>query len=144
MKNKIILSFLLDLVLSSHSAWATDTDAQDIEKVLMQQWHQPASPLTVAPIVIEKQFAIAGWVKAERGGRALLRKSQHGWEVFMCGGDDLTKLQVLEQAGIEPDQAQALALKLKNAEQNLSPENRQQLSIMQGVMPVEAIHHDKH
>ncbi len=140
-----MMTLLLGTVFSSsvfaHCKKEDKSDHMQIQHVLMQQWNKKESPLTVAPIVVEGDHAIAGWMQGERGGRALLRRSHHGWEVYMCGGEDLTKSQVLTQAGVDAASATALAGKLKLAEQGLSLDTRKQLSIFEGVVPVESNHH---
>lgn len=140
--------FLLGSVFSA-SAYADSKseDKQDeaqIHHALMKQWNKKEAPLTVSPIVVGGSHAIAGWAQGERGGLALLRRAQHGWEVYMCGGEDLTNQKVLEQAGIDTGTAELLASKLKAAEQGMSSDARKQLSIFEGVMPVEANHHHAH
>lgn len=138
----IVISLLLAIMVGDAIAQASDEMA--IESTIKQQWDKPDNPLQVYPIVIVDQHAIAGWTQGERGGRALLRRGHHGWEVYMCGGEDLTNKKVLEQAGINVDTAELLASKLKAAEQGMSLKARKQLSIFEGVVPVKANQHHAH
>ena len=130
--------------VSAHCESEYTQDEAQIHHVLIKQWDKKESPLTVSPIAIVGDHAIAGWGQGERGGRALLRRAHHGWEVYMCGGEDLTNPKVLEQAGIDAGTAELLANKLKSAEQAMSSEARKRLSIFEGVVPVEANQHHAH
>jgi len=132
------------LTMVAYLATAQTPDEVAVEFTLKQQWDKPDHPLQVSPIVVVDQYAIAGWVQGERGGRALLRRSHHGWEVFMCGGDDLTKPHVLGQSGLDSVSADTLTQHLKQAEQSLTPETRKQFSIFGGVMPVNVDHSHMH
>ena len=137
----IFLIFSIMLILLVNHAVLADEDAHLIDHVIRQQWQKPGTKLEIAPVVVEGHYAIAAWVLGERGGRALLRRSDHGWEVFMCGGDDLTKPYVLQQSGIEARAATLLAQKLLAAEQVMSPAARKQFSIFEGVVPVSSQQH---
>lgn len=137
----IYLGILLSLVCNVSIA---DEDSDLIAHVIRQQWQTSDVKLEIAPIVVEGNHAIAGWAHGARGGRALLRRSANGWQVYMCGGDDLTKVHVLEQSGIESIAAKSLANKLITAELGMSVDARKQLSIFEGVVPVEANHHHTH
>jgi len=137
----IYLGILLSLICNVSIA---DEDSDLIAHVIRQQWQTPDAKLEIAPIVVEGNHAIAGWAHGARGGRALLRRSANGWQVYMCGGDDLTKVHVLEQSGIESVAAKSLADKLITAEQGMGVDARKQLSIFEGVVPVETNHHHAH
>jgi hypothetical protein len=137
----ILLIFSIMLILVVNSIVLADEDAHLIDHVIRQQWQKPDVKLEIAPIVVEGRYAIVGWILGERGGRALLRRGEHGWEVFMCGGDDLSKPYVLQQSGIETTAATLLAQKLIAAEQLMSPAARKQFSIFEGVVPVSSQQH---
>lgn len=137
-------NFILILGFAFCSSAFANQDIANIDHVIRAQWEAPNKPLNIDPVVIEGNYAIAGWAQGERGGRALLRRKDTTWEVFMCGGDGLTNPKVLEQSGLEKNEAAALARKLKEAEQGLSVSTRKQLSIFEGVVPVEANSHHQH
>lgn len=132
----------LMMILLSHLVRADDN--AHIEHVIKAQWETPNKPVNVEPVVIEGNYAVAGWAQGARGGRAFLRRNHNNWEVFMCGGDDLTNPTVLQQSGLSPEEANELARKLKQAEQGLSSETRKQLSIFEGVVPVDLQSHHHH
>jgi hypothetical protein len=138
------MKYLLCLMMILISHFVRADDNAHIEHVIKAQWETPDKPVNVEPVVIEGNYAVAGWAQGARGGRALLRRSHHDWEVFMCGGDDLTKSTVLQQSGLSPEEANELARKLKQAEQGLSSDTRKQLSIFEGVVPVDSQSHHHH
>jgi hypothetical protein len=143
LKNKLFAMVIcLFAALSASVVMAQTADELAITSTIKKQWEQPDKPLQVMPVVVANQYAIAGWVQGERGGRALLRRNDHGWDVFMCGGDDLTKPQVLIQSGVDAASADVLAQQLKQAEQGVSMNTRKQFSTFEGVMPVDA--HQSH
>lgn len=76
----------------------TDTDA--IVAVLMAAFDTPENPLTVDPVVIEGDHALASWAQGGNGGRALLTKGETGWAVVLCGGPDLRMPAFLTEHGV--------------------------------------------
>lgn len=98
------------------------TDAAAVRAVMMKAFDRPDAPLKVDPVVIDKGFALAGWLQGERGGRALLRKSAHGWAVHVCGGDGLKDLRALGDAGLEASTARRLVAALETEEKKLPAE----------------------
>lgn len=140
MKNILLAFSIMHMLLLSHAAQA-DEDVQLIDQVIRQQWQKPEVPLDISPVVVEGNYAIAGWRQGERGGRALLRRDTHGWAVLMCGGDDLTKPYLLQQSGMQAAAADLLTQKLIAAERLMSPQVRKQFSIFEGVVPVNSGQH---
>jgi copper(I)-binding protein len=65
------------------------TDADAVVAVMKAQFDRPEAPLGVMPVVIEGGHALASWEQDGKGGRALLRKGEMGWEIVLCGGEDL-------------------------------------------------------
>lgn len=140
MKHILLAYSIMHMLLLSHAVLA-DQDARLIDQVIRQQWQKPEMQLDISPVVVEGNFAIAGWRQGERGGRALLRRDNHGWAVLMCGGDDLTKPHLLQQSGMQATAADLLTQKLIAAEQLMSPQARKQFSIFEGVVPVNSGQH---
>ena len=93
-----------------------------ISKLISSTYDQPHHKVETAPISIANDFAIADWVQGEKGGRALLRRSQGKWEIMVCGGDGLKDLNALGNAGINKATAQALVTQLNTAEKSLTAE----------------------
>lgn len=120
-----------------HAALAQGTDdAATIRAVMMDEWDKPDARLAVAPIVVEGDYAVAGWVQGNRGGRALLRKSSGKWGVMLCSGDPLKHVSVLIDAGIPADASARLALNLAAAESRLPPDQVALFSTFEGLMQV--------
>lgn len=135
---------LLGLMLSL-PLFAADRDEANIAHTILMQWDTADAPVTVGPVSVVNQHAIAGWTKSDRGGRALLRRTATGWEVFVCGGDDMMRPAYLTQAGMSLTEAQQLLKSQRHLEQQLPQEKQQQLSSFSGVMPVMPQHsHEQH
>ncbi|AJC78092.1 hypothetical protein IE4803_CH00847 [Rhizobium etli bv. phaseoli str. IE4803] len=77
--------------------------------------------MDIAPVVVEADWAIAGWRQDGRGGRALLKKTHHGWSIYLSSGDSLKDAGTLEKIGLSANDATELAAKLKDAEAGLDP-----------------------
>lgn len=92
-----------------------------IPETLKTMFERPDKPLTILPVVVRNDWAIAGWQQDGRGGRALLKKGHHGWSVFLCSGDGIREAAALEKAGLSADDARALAADLADAEARLDP-----------------------
>lgn len=75
----------------SAPGFATDTDANEIQRLMMAQFDRPESRLTVIPITVHEDIALAGWAQGDSGGRALLRRHGDQWRVILCSGDALKK-----------------------------------------------------
>ena len=52
------------------------TDEQAVEHAMKALFDKPQSPLKVAAVSVEGDYALAGWIQDQRGGRALLKKDQ--------------------------------------------------------------------
>lgn len=116
---------------------AEDAEAQTIRHLLMAQFDRPGEPLTVAPIVVAGDIAIAGWAQGEQGGRALLRRQSNVWKIALCAGDALKDAAILVQVGVRPDTATRLAAQLQIAEGALAPDYIAQLSRFDGIVTME-------
>lgn len=87
-----------------HDAAAVDTaglpDAEAIIAIMKAQFDTPESPLTVEPVVVEGDYALASWFQGERGGRALLERRDGQWVIVLCGGADLRMPDFLATRGV--------------------------------------------
>lgn len=132
-RNLILLG--LAVVVSSAPAWAgAPEDTAHITRLMKQQFDKPEAPLTVAPVVVKGDHAIASWAQGERGGRALLRRYQGQWEISVCAGDGLTQPGVLRTAGLTTPEADALAQALVRAEAGLPAAHRARFSTFDGML----------
>lgn len=94
----------------------------DIEALLKAQFDTPENPLTVAPITVQGETAIAGWSQNGMGGRAFLRKDDKGWFVELCAGQGLLLPQTLTGLGLAEAEATTLLADVTQAEALLPPE----------------------
>ncbi len=121
---------ILAITLLSPAAYADDVS--DITASLKATWEKPNQALRVKPVVVTDQFAIAGWLQAERGGRALLQKGHHGWQTLLCAGEITPHL--LHQAGLPASTAKRLLAALSQAEKGIQQQEIAQMSSFQGVV----------
>lgn len=97
-------------------------DEVAIAATMKAHWETGGAPLTVDPVVVSGDHAIASWRQDGKGGRALLsRDGHHGWTVALCSGESLRKAANLEAFGVPAEAASALAAALAAAEAKLDP-----------------------
>ncbi len=138
-----MITALAMLVLAQlSSAVASDQDA--IRAVLMQTFDKPEEQLVVDPVVASGDYAIAGWSQGDMGGRALLRKKGHAWEIVLCAGDDLKKADVLTEVGLPAAVAKTLSASLAAAEAKVSPDRLALFSTFEGLVMVGGDGHNGH
>jgi hypothetical protein len=123
---------------------ADSTDAQHIARVMKQQFDRPEAPLTVVPVTIEGEHAMAGWLQDARGGRALLRRVQGDWMIVVCGGNGLLDAATLRDAGLTSASATRLVKRVKTAEGRLPKAQAQKLGLFEGVVKIGAQGHGSH
>ena len=128
----LILGLLPSLTL------AHDEAQHEIIHLLKGMFDTPENPLSVEPIVVVGDNAIAGWVQGERGGRALLWRVDGKWQVRLCSGDGLKDPKVLETANISPSDAASLTSKLAVAESKLEATVLAKFSSFEGTMVIDA------
>jgi ABC-type amino acid transport substrate-binding protein len=112
-------------------------EAQGIVQAMKRQFDKPQSPLKVAPVVVEGDWALAGWLQDARGGRALLQKRHGHWVIVVCGGDGLRQADALVHTGMTADMATALAKKLNVAENRLPADTLKQFASFEGMLRVD-------
>jgi copper(I)-binding protein len=91
-----------------------------IRDVLKTMFETPDKPLTVDPITVQDEWAVAGWQQDGRGGRVLLKQSPHGWRVQMLAGDVFQSPAGFEGAGLSPRDAEQLSRRVHEAEAGLN------------------------
>ena len=119
-------------------------DATSIEHVMKAQFDTPEAPLKVMPTTVEGDFALAGWIQNDRGGRALLKKTHGKWAIEVCGGDGLKDASALAAAGIPPAAAARLARRAADAEKQLPPDMVRKFAMFDGIVKVEGGAHGAH
>lgn len=127
-------------VASSHPM----PDAQAIVHSMKKLFDKPDAPLVVAPVSIDGDYAVAGWIQNGRGGRALLKKENGKWSIQVCGGDGLKQASALTMTGMDRSQADKLARKVAAAEKNLSADQLKKFAMFEGVMRVDGSAHAPH
>jgi copper(I)-binding protein len=114
----------------------TGDDPTDIEALLKAQFDTPESPLSVAPITVQGDVAIAGWSQDGRGGRAFLRKDAEGWFVELCSGAGLMLPATLQGLGLTPADAETLLVAARAAEDPLGTEAIQRFDSFDGTLMI--------
>jgi hypothetical protein len=117
------------------------SDADGIRHAMMATWDKPDARLTVEPVVVSGSHAIAGWIQADRGGRALLRRDHDKWVVVACSGEGLKDVSLLRQAGLSAGAARELVRALAAAEATLPAEQVKKYALFDGWLKVEGAHH---
>ncbi|MCX7288393.1 MAG: copper uptake system-associated protein [Rhodobacterales bacterium] len=114
-----------DAAHGDHAAAApamTGDPLVDIEALLKAQFDTPENPLTVAPITVQGDVAIAGWSQNGMGGRAFLRQDDKGWFVELCAGKGLLMPEMLTGLGLADADAASLLAGVTTAEAALGPD----------------------
>ncbi len=115
------IAVFLAATVSAAVAQTTDNSPQQqIRTLVSSTYDQPDHKVETSPIVVADGYAIADWVQGEKGGRALLRRTNGAWEIIACGGDGLKEIKTLNDAGIAKETAKNLVAQLIKAEQSVS------------------------
>ena len=120
------------------------SEAQSIEHVLKALFEKPEAPLKVSPVSIEGEYAVAGWLQDQRGGRALLKKEMSKWSILVCGGDGLTQASVLTMTGMPGSTARRLETKVIAAEKDLPVDQVRKFGLFDGIVKVDGGAQDPH
>ncbi len=136
---RLLLSALSALILVTASqAQDLSHDQAAIKGLMRKTWERPSAPLSVDPVVVVDDHAIAGWIQDDRGGRALLRRKHGAWNVVLCSGEQLSLSDTVTDTGASPELAGRLVASLRAAEQRLSPDQLAKLASFQGIVPMDA------
>ena len=118
MHRRFMLGLALLVSCASLPVHAAD-DPAAIRQALGQAFGKPEARLSVGPVVVVGQHAVAGWAQGERGGRALLYRHGTTWQIAACAGDALKDAKGLREAGVGPADADALGKAIGEAEAKL-------------------------
>lgn len=122
---KLFTSVLLATLVSAPLCAMAESDKsslkakQAIVQLIGKTYDQPQAKVRTAPIVLAGEYAVAGWLQGEKGGRALLKKQADEWQIVLCAGDGLRQEQGLIAAGVAPALAKQLVEQVQNAESRL-------------------------
>ncbi|RFO95160.1 hypothetical protein DIC66_19820 [Rhodoferax lacus] len=119
-------------------ALAYDDAEHQITQVMTRQFEKPEAALTVLPVSVEGDYAVAGWLQGTRGGRALLKRDKNHWAIAVCGGSGLTQASVLQSIGMQGDAAARLAAAVVAAEGKLGADKRKLFDGFEGMVKVNA------
>lgn len=108
-----------------------------IRSLMSKTWDKPGNSLIVDPIAVAGEFAIASWTQGERGGRALLKRSDDRWKVILCAGDQITDARALEAAGVPSAVAEQLAREIRQQEEAVDPKRKALFSLFGDMVPME-------
>lgn len=124
-----------------HHSHATSTDmplsddpAVAIPAAMKAIFETAGRKLAVEPVVVQGDFAVAGWVQDGKGGRALLKKGHKGRAIHLCSGDSLKEAANLAKVGMSEADAQALADKLATAESSVDPQTLKLFASFEGTV----------
>ncbi len=109
-------------------------DPEAIAAIMKAQFETPESPLTVDPITVEGDYALASWAQDAKGGRALLERRDGQWVIVLCGGADLRLPEFLGENGVTA--AERLSALFNSAEDALGEDKVKLYSSFEGVVMI--------
>jgi hypothetical protein len=136
---KMMLAALAALIASVAVGLAepAGADAASIGQLLHGMFDKPNESLSVGPVVVSGDHAIAGWTQGDMGGRALLRRKHGAWAVTLCAGDAIKSSEALKTAGVPQPDAIHLAQALAFAESSLAPERVAMFARFEGLVTMD-------
>ncbi|WP_187968087.1 copper uptake system-associated protein [Aquibium microcysteis] len=130
----LAITLALGLTLAVPASAHDTSDGGAIRHLMMATFDKPESPLTVEPVVVQGDIAVAGWSQGEMGGRALLRRKGDAWTLTLCSGDALKEAASLTHFGLSQTEASAMAAAIAEAEAKLDPALVAKFSTFDGVV----------
>lgn len=115
-------------------------DAEMIVATMKAMFDKPDAPLTVDPVVVQGDNAVASWAQGDTAGRALLARQGDQWQIVLCGGPDLRSAAFLATHGVSD--AETLSALFNLAEDKLGSDAVSRYSSFEGVMMVAHPAHD--
>jgi hypothetical protein len=125
------------------SASSNDSAAhQQIKAIISSTYDKPDHKVETSPIAAIDDYAVADWTQGDRGGRALLHRSNGKWTIMACGADGLKEVNNLTAAGIPQKIAENIVSQLTAAEKSVNPNRLKKFSLF-GTKddPIHAEHH---
>lgn len=113
---------------------AEPPDNEAISALLHGMFDKPNVQLTVTPVVVAGDHAIADWAQGDLGGRALLRRKPKAWALILCAGDAIKTEEALERVGVPAGDAARLERELAAAEARLGPKDVAMFSRFDGLV----------
>jgi hypothetical protein len=112
-------------------------DQSSISRLLHGMFDKPTETLSVEPIMISGNHAIADWAQGEMGGRALLRRQHQSWTLILCAGDGIKSKEALLKAGVPAADAERLERDMTVAEAELAPGKAAMFSRFEGLVMID-------
>src|SRR5690606_1941994 len=115
----------LAFVLTWSDAASADDDvpAPDaIRAVMHGMFDKPDVELVIDPIAAVDGYAVAGWTKGKKGGRAFLKEHHGHWTLVLCTGDQIKSVEALTASGVPAETADKLAAEIEAVEAGVDPE----------------------
>ena len=109
-------------------------DATEIESAMKASFERPEATLTVAPITVQGNVAVAGWTQGDKGGRAFLRNDGAGWSVQLFSGESLVLPASYISMGLGAGAAKRLADAVNTAEADTAPDLIARLNSFDGTV----------
>ncbi len=131
---KLVAALFFGALLALPAAADDTADAGAVRHLLMAAFDKPEAPLTVEPVIVYQDVAVAGWSQGDMGGRALLRKKDGAWVLTLCSGDALRQAAGLKTFGLSAETADAIAAEVVAAETKLDPAMVAKFSTFDGVV----------
>jgi hypothetical protein len=133
---KTMMTVLLALATGSAVSFAepVGADQNSIGRLLHGMFDKPAETLSVEPIMVSGDHAIADWAQGQMGGRALLRRQHQSWTLILCAGDGIKSKEALLKAGVPAVDAEKLERDMTTAEAKLTPERTAMFSRFEGLV----------
>jgi periplasmic copper chaperone A len=116
-----------------------------IPLVLKAMFEKQNSLLTVEPVSVAGDWAVAGWAQNGQGGRALMKKGEKGWAVHLCSGAGMRTSEGLKASGIPAQDAEKLVADINAAEAPLGAARIALYDSFEGTVMMDGgDHHDGH
>ena len=132
-----VLALLTASVAISLAEPAGD-DVTSINQLLHGMFDKPDVSLSVGPVMVSGDHAIADWVQGQTGGRTLLHRRQASWTIILCAGDAIKAQEALVKAGVPVADARKLEVDIRVAESKLAPETVAMFSRFEGLVMLDA------
>jgi hypothetical protein len=116
---KIFVPVIIFLHLIIQTSAFAGEQEDKITKLMMGVFDQPNNRLKVNPVIVEGDYAIAGWSQGDKGGRALLVSTNGKWSIQLCAGDSLKDEKFLKESGVDVKIISSILKKLATEEAKL-------------------------
>ena len=103
-------------ILTAVSCKQKENEPAHIRELVSKSFDHPGKKTIIDTIVVVGNYALYNWRQDNMAGRALVRKLNNQWRIWLCGGKGLKEESGLIQAGLPADTASMLARQFSAAE----------------------------